>query len=690
MENIKYIKSARKRFLIFMLAVIVGFCTAFAGTWMIKPVVAAADDTVLYTGYIPSGTTDVNIRTSTDTSDYSNVIACVIGVFNLDIYGTEYTSSNYAWYDIGFYLDGEYRRGYIAAEFVVVNDDGGDGDDGGYTEDADFEEYMDNQGFPETYKDGLRELHAQYPKWVFVADHTGVDWDYLVEQQNVVGRSLVHMNDPDSWKSTESGCYDWSTGKYHMYDGYWSQASSEVIEYMLDPRNFLNSTNVFMFESLAYNAKLQTISGIENIINDSFMNGSSHLNGTGYTYPTALMAAGRQSGVSPYHLATRIINELGRYNPSDIISGTVSGYEGYYNYYNISAVNGSNSATVNGLIYAMRTDASTLRPWNTRFKAIAGGAIFIGRDYINKGQSTLYYEKFDIKEFWHQYMTYIFAPKSESISASEAYTSSIKENTALVFTIPVYDNMPESVCELPEKNYGNVNNKLSDLSVDGYSLTPTFDLYNNNYDLIVENEVSGITVSGSLVDSLASVDGLGYHELEVGNNRIDIVVTAQSGAENVYTINVVRKEPDKPSGGDGFTTIYKLNEETKIISNIAVGSSAADIKNGFTCDSGVTVKVTDSNGSTVSGKVATGNVVTVYNSSDKELAKYTVVIYGDPTGDGEIDLFDIVKIKRYMLGTSSLSAGYLEAADCSHDGEVDLFDIVAIKRHMLGKAYITQ
>ena len=97
------------------------------------------------------------------------------------------------------------------------------------------------------------------------------------------------------------------------------------------------------------------------------------------------------------------------------ISGTVSGYEGYYNYYNQGAYKTATaSAVVNGLKYAAKTDAATLRPWNTRMKSVIGGAIYIGSRYINRGQNTIYYEKFDmVTPYTHQYMTNVLAPRSE-------------------------------------------------------------------------------------------------------------------------------------------------------------------------------------------------------------------------------------------------------------------------------------
>ncbi len=119
--------------------------------------------------------TGLRIRTSTSTSDNSNIITVVNGGFGFDIYDKVYTSDTYYWYKIGFHYDGSYTYGYISGEFVheiIV-----------YEEEKDFEEYLDKQQFPESYKEGLRNLHARYPKWVFVADHVGKDWNEVVENE---------------------------------------------------------------------------------------------------------------------------------------------------------------------------------------------------------------------------------------------------------------------------------------------------------------------------------------------------------------------------------------------------------------------------------------------------------------------------------------------------------------------------
>ena len=70
-------------------------------------------------------------------------------------------------------------------------------------------------------------------------------------------------------------------------------------------------------------------------------------------------------------------------------------------------------------------------------------------------------------EFNHQYMTNVLAPRSESVKSAQGYSDSNKNNIAFIFRIPVYENMPENVCEIPTGD-GSPNNRLSDLYVDGY------------------------------------------------------------------------------------------------------------------------------------------------------------------------------------------------------------------------------
>lgn len=679
--NVSYKEIIKKAVAIVLMAVIlVCMVTGFSYTFTAK-----ADDTIIATGYVNYDVTSLRIRTAPVNG---SVITKVDGGFKFDIYEEVNTSATYKWYSIGFYLNGEYTRGYITSEYTTKEAKSD------YTPDNNFEDYLEAQNFPASYRESLRQLHSAYPLWVFVADHNGRDWDTMVNAQNVLGRSLIYSSADASWKSTADGCYDWNTGEYTELDsGGWVQASEGLVKYALDPRNFLDDTYIFMFESLSYDSSVHNVDGVRNIISGTFMENSSH-NLDGYDYASLLMYAGEVSKVSPYHLATRIIQEQGADGRGNQISGNVSGYEGYYNYYSQNAyASGGLSAVQNGLKYARQTDSSNMRPWNSRYRAVVGGAVNLGKWYINKGQDTIYYEKFDVKNFSHQYMTNVLAPRSEATRAKKAYSSYTLNNTTFKFNIPVYDNMPSSRCIIPDGNQ-SANNWLKSLSIDGYSLTPTFSADTTSYSLIVENDVTSINVAALAADTSASISGRGSHQLSVGDNVINIVVTAEDGGTKTYTINIVRKEKDSGNTGDsdGFKTNLNIDNEQNIVTGIGVGSSVENIINGNTYMNGCYGKVLDSNGSEKSKEsvIATGDKLITYKSDGSIYAQYDVVIYGDVNGDGRITSLDMLYIKRHILDIKILSGSYLLAADANRDNKVTSVDMLYIKRHILDIKYIQQ
>lgn len=266
-------------------------------------------------------------------------------------------------------------------------------------------------------------------------------------------------------------------------------------------------------------------------------------------YVDIIMDAAAQSGVSPYVLAAMILQEQGTNGGSPLISGNYSGYPGYYNFFNVEAYqSGSMSAIQTGLRYASQS-GSYGRPWNTVEKSIIGGAQNYGDNYVKAGQNTFYLKKFNVQGsnlYKHQYMTNIQGAASEAERLSKAY-GSVKDS-ALEFQIPVYNNMPETACAAPVGD-GSPNNKLSSLSAEGYSLTPSFGKDTESYNLIVNTSVSSIQVNAAAADSKASVSGAGSIPLNGSTTDIAITVTAENGSARTYTIHVVKQDGGPVSSG---------------------------------------------------------------------------------------------------------------------------------------------
>ena len=83
------------------------------------------------------------------------------------------------------------------------------------------------------------------------------------------------------------------------------------------------------------------------------------------------------------------------------------------------------------------------------------------------------------------------------------------------------------------------NSNIKELSVDGYELIK---VDNNNYTLSVPNDVTSINIKATAEDSKSKVTGTGSHDINVGENNIEVVVTAENGSKNKINIKVTRKD----------------------------------------------------------------------------------------------------------------------------------------------------
>ncbi|MDO4788983.1 MAG: SH3 domain-containing protein, partial [Johnsonella sp.] len=204
--------------------------------------------------------TTLNVRSSADPS--SQKLASLRGGTAVVVVDETTGSDGNQWYKIRFGASSD--TGYVLGSYVKFN--------AVYTRDENFEKMLTDQGFPESYKERLRLLHAEYPKWVFKAQHTGLEWETVIENESIVGRNLVHTSSKSSWKSVAKGAYDWNTSTWPGFDtSAWVAANETVIRHYMDPRNFLDSIYVFQFLNQRYDPAQHNIGGIETLVKGTFM-----------------------------------------------------------------------------------------------------------------------------------------------------------------------------------------------------------------------------------------------------------------------------------------------------------------------------------------------------------------------------------------------------------------------------------
>ncbi len=584
--------------------------------------------------------------------------------------------TNYpTWQHIEFNYNGVKLEGYVSARYVrVVNTPSGD--------------VVLPEDVPEIYKEYIEKLVVSHPNWKFVFYDTGLEWSSLVsdDAQGDRMKSMIYYTFPLSYRSTESGSYNWKTDTWIASDsGGFYHANDQTILHYMDPRNFLNERNIFMFEALSFDEKTQTIEGVEKILKGSFMENKKITNTSGesVTYAQAYMDAAKISGVSPYHLASRTIQEVG-VSGSGSTSGTFSGYAGYYNYYNIMAYSGSNPIA-SGLKYASGSGVSTaeknkyMLPWNSPYKAIVGGAKWIGNGYINNNQDTLYYQKFNVvnKNWNHQYMANITAPATESVSIMNTYSKLGIIDNAFTFIIPYYRNMPKEATPLPEASNANPNNWLKTLKIDNYTID--FDpAKTSGYSIEIPSSVSKIKISATTVNSKATVKGTGEVSLNKGINHIKIDVTAENGSVRTYTIEVVRGDANSiPLNSISLnkTSLDMIVDDTYQLSVNYNPTDTTDDKTVVWSSSDESVVRVVNGKLTAVGKGEATITARVgsYTATCKVTVKDKFVV-GDVNMDGKISAIDARYVLQHVAETRVLTEEQIKYSDINNDGKITAID----------------
>ena len=87
-----------------------------------------------------------------------------------------------------------------------------------------------------------------------------------------------------------------------------------------------------------------------------------------------------------------------------------------------------------------------------------------------------------------------------------------------------------------------------------------------------------------------------------------------------------------------------------------------------------------------SGKIGTG----YYFDNTATGERYQIVIYGDLSGEGNINLNDKKALVNHLLGKNNLGDTYFKAADINGDAHLDLKDYVAMDSYLKGEYKIDQ
>ncbi len=129
------------------------------------------------------------------------------------------------------------------------------------------------------------------------------------------------------------------------------------------------------------------------------------------------------------------------------------------------------------------------------------------------------------------------------------------------------------------KPSSNTNNKssnvdLTSLEVEGFNLNK---VDKNNYTLTVPYSTDKVNIKAVAEDINAKITGTGTHELKVGENNIEIIVTSQSGTQNKINIKITRKDSYTIEDLDNILKDSNIKEANiKVDANTKLSSNDID------------------------------------------------------------------------------------------------------------------
>lgn len=377
------------------------------------------------------------------------------------------------------------------------------------------------------YKTLLQSLAKAHPNWTFKLYETGQDWETVInsEYQGHGGspKNVVPKSYSDAWVCSICGRKEQDTGA-------WVCASRGAIEHIMDPRNSLNDANIFQYLLLS-NDKNITKAQVKTMASKiSYLNTDEIV--------TAIYDAAQELNINPFYIIGKILQEQGSNgsvmcagNGYDVDNDGKKEYVGYYNLFNVKASGDSKNEVIkNGLAYAKE------QGWNTPKKSIIGGIGLI-KSYINRGQDTLYYQKFNVTYspyYVNQYAQNLFDSQSIASTLKGEYKDANLLDGSFTFEIPLYKNMPSSAVKSPtvtsvsgEQAYVNANGGLAlHSSAEG----PTITYVNEGTQIVITKRATEKSSNGYYMDQVYTPVGTGYmaREAKDGSKTYLVVIDSNS------------------------------------------------------------------------------------------------------------------------------------------------------------------
>ena len=145
-------------------------------------------------------------------------------------------------------------------------------------------------------------------------------------------------------------------------------------------------------------------------------------------------------------------------------------------------------------------------------------------------------------------------------------------------------SVSEMTVKIESSKSASADNSLAVLKISPGTLAPEFSKTVSVYETTVKEDVEKLIVSAAATDTNATVEVSGNQKLEIGENRIEIKVTAENGESKTYVIKCIREgetQGSENNSGDRQETGNSTGENPENPDNDQDSRENQILKNGI-------------------------------------------------------------------------------------------------------------
>ena len=231
-----------------------------------------------------------------------------------------------------------------------------------------------------------------------------------------------------------------------------------------------------------------------------------------------------------------------------------------------------------------------------------------------------------------------------------------------------------------KQEYNSEQLKINLTSIFSSLMDPNSKIYNS--EVYYEMQPDDITywITEDLTYILVNISDLQKQDMtfimkDNNNTYISLYLQYRVGEDNNIEDDLENEtDSDQTDEEESLSDVYTV--ENGYVKEVQVNTTLVEFLNNLNQTSGA--KVTHNNVALTNNNIiGTGDVLTVGGKT------YIIIVKADSSGDGLANIMDLMRVKRHILGTRTLSTIEQLASDLNSDGDINIMDVMKLIKIIL-------